>query len=112
MSPKLAEDSEAVARFVREARAAARLVSPHVVSVLDVATLDDGTPYIVMERLVGCDLATLLERGGALEPSLAVGVRARGHGGARRGARRGHRPTGISSPRTSSSPSKRAVRRS
>lgn len=73
MSPKLAEDSEAVARFVREARAAARLVSPHVVSVLDVATLDDGTPYIVMERLVGCDLATLLERGGALEPSLAVG---------------------------------------
>lgn len=73
MSPKLAEDSEAVARFVREARAAARLVSPHVVSVLDVATLDDGTPYIVMERLVGCDLATLLERGGALEPSRAVG---------------------------------------
>lgn len=73
MSPKLAEDSEAVARFVREARAAARLVSPHVVSVLDVATLDDGTPYIVMERLVGCDLATLLERDGALEPSVAVG---------------------------------------
>ncbi len=49
-------------RFLREAQAAARLDSEHVVRVLDVAELDDGTPYIVMERLDGCDLAALAAR--------------------------------------------------
>ncbi len=46
---------EAVARFVREARAAVTVASDHVVRVLDVASLDSGEPYIVMEYLVGRD---------------------------------------------------------
>ena len=37
--------------------------------VLDVAQLADGTPYIVMELLEGCDLATLLAAEGPLAPS-------------------------------------------
>src|SRR6185503_13653342 len=47
---------EIVARLLREARASARLRSEHVVRVLDVGTLDDGAPFIVMEHLVGTDV--------------------------------------------------------
>lgn len=54
---------EVVERFLREARAARRLEGPHVARVLDVDVLDDGTPFIVMERLVGTDLFALARRG-------------------------------------------------
>jgi serine/threonine protein kinase len=58
----LASDDRAVAvaRFTREARAAARIQSEHVVRVSDVAALADGTPYMVMELLEGLDLRELL----------------------------------------------------
>lgn len=61
MVPELCEHPEAVARFLREARAAVRIRSEHVARVLDVGTLDDGAPYMVMEFLLGRDLATELE---------------------------------------------------
>src|SRR5579859_7015826 len=44
---------EAVARFLREARAAARIQSEHVARVSDVGTLETGAPYLVMEYLEG-----------------------------------------------------------
>ena len=59
---------ESVSRFLTEARAAARIQSEHVVRVLDVATLDDGTPYIVMEFVAGRDLDATLRRGLAKTP--------------------------------------------
>src|SRR5215510_1350228 len=52
---------EAQVRFLREAQAAAKLTSDHVVRVFDVGTLDSGVPYMVMELLAGDDLAALLE---------------------------------------------------
>jgi eukaryotic-like serine/threonine-protein kinase len=48
---------QALERFHREARAAARLKSEHVARVIDVGTLDQGMPYIVMEYLDGEDLS-------------------------------------------------------
>jgi eukaryotic-like serine/threonine-protein kinase len=63
----------AIARFVREARAAARIQSDHVVRVIDVAALPDGTPYMVMEYLEGEDLRAVLERRGQLPTEEAVG---------------------------------------
>jgi serine/threonine-protein kinase len=69
---ELMANEDAVARFVREARSLARVKSEHVVRVHDVATLPDGTPFIVMEYLEGYDLATLLTKSGPLEPPLAV----------------------------------------
>src|SRR5688572_5390146 len=56
----------AIDRFLREARAVAKLDSDHVVRVYDCGTLDDGLPYIAMERLVGHDLASELAARGTL----------------------------------------------
>jgi serine/threonine protein kinase len=46
-------NAEAVGRFLREARAAVRIMSEHVARVIDVGTLDNGAPYMVMEYLDG-----------------------------------------------------------
>jgi serine/threonine-protein kinase len=59
-------------RFVREARAAARIKSEHVVRVLDVDRLPSGEPYIVMEYLVGTDLHRLVREQGPLPLRTAV----------------------------------------
>jgi serine/threonine protein kinase len=65
-------NGEAVSRFSREARAAARITSEHVARVFDVGTLDSGAPYMVMEYLDGFDLGTWLERKGPLDCEDAV----------------------------------------
>ena len=57
---------ESVARFVGEARAAARIDSDHVCRVFDVDILPDGVPYMVMEHLEGNDLEEELRRRGQL----------------------------------------------
>src|SRR6516225_7280162 len=59
-------------RFMREARVAAKLQSVHAAKVLDVGTLDQGQPYIVMEYLDGKDLAAVLEERGPLPIQEAV----------------------------------------
>ncbi|MBX3191808.1 MAG: protein kinase [Labilithrix sp.] len=71
MLPKLT-DRGAEERFLREAQAAVKIRSEHVVRVLDVADLPDRTPYIVMEYLEGTDLSALLRRHGPLHPERAV----------------------------------------
>ncbi len=63
------QGAETVERFVREAQAAARLRSEHVVRVMDAGALDGGLPFLVMEFLQGCDLAELLALEGRLEPA-------------------------------------------
>ncbi|MGH7269391.1 MAG: serine/threonine-protein kinase, partial [Polyangiaceae bacterium] len=66
-----ADDSEAVTRFLREARAAARIQSEYVARVADVGTLESGAPYLVMEYLEGHDLDALVSKG-ALPEALAI----------------------------------------
>ena len=48
------------ARLYREARALSRIESEHAARVLDVGRLDDGAPYLVIERLEGADLGRVL----------------------------------------------------
>ncbi len=62
-------DEESRARFVREARAAAKLRSEHVVRVTDVGETEDNVPYMVMELLEGLDLQQLIKRG-PVDPAL------------------------------------------
>ena len=71
--PKVLERPRLVARFSREARAAASLQSEHVARVIDVGTLESGGPYIVMEYLEGEDLSHVLARRGPLPSDEAVG---------------------------------------
>jgi eukaryotic-like serine/threonine-protein kinase len=67
-----AQDQNAVERFLREARAAVALSSEHVARVIDVATLETGAPYMVMEYLAGEDLGQVLQRNGPLATAAAV----------------------------------------
>src|SRR6476646_5507325 len=60
------QNAEAIERFSREARAAAKLKSDHVARVIDVGTLENGSPYMVMEYLEGCDLSQYVDRAGPL----------------------------------------------
>lgn len=55
--PDALSSPEAVARFAREARAAAKIKGAHIARVLDVGTSDTGLPYMVMEYLEGVDLS-------------------------------------------------------
>jgi serine/threonine protein kinase len=48
---------EAIRRFQQEARAAGAIGHPNICGVTDLGALDDGSPYMVMERLVGETLA-------------------------------------------------------
>ena len=67
-----AKEPNAVARFFREAQTAAKLRSDHIVDVLDVGRLDEGTPFLVMELLEGETLSARIRREGQLPASLAV----------------------------------------
>ena len=62
VSPLYAQNPEASARFLREARAAAMLRHPNAVDVLDMGKTDDGSLFLVLELLEGTDVADLLER--------------------------------------------------
>ncbi len=59
MLPHLADDPQFVTMFLDEARLAANVASPHVVSTLDLGRADDGSLYIVMELVVGVPLSAL-----------------------------------------------------
>ncbi|HEX4447192.1 MAG TPA: protein kinase [Polyangiaceae bacterium] len=71
--PAAFETPEAVARFLREAQAAFQIRSEHVARILDVGTLETGSPFMVMEFLTGSDLGQVLEERGALPISEAIG---------------------------------------
>jgi serine/threonine-protein kinase len=71
MHESLGGDAEFVARFDREARAAARLVHPGVVSVFDQG-MDQGRPYIVMEYVEGRTLRQVVIREAPMPPARAL----------------------------------------
>jgi serine/threonine-protein kinase len=71
--PEAREKPMMVERFQREARAALRLEGPNVARVMDVDTLDDGTPFLVMEYLEGTDLSGVRRDGTPLPLAEAVG---------------------------------------
>ncbi len=73
LAENLGGDESVHRRFVREARLAARLSHPNVVSVFD-AGEDGGRPYIVMEYVEGENLAELLARRGRIPPEEARGL--------------------------------------
>jgi len=69
----LGDDDDFAARFVREARAAARLNSPHVVAVFDQGS-DAGTTFLVMEYVAGNTLRDLIREEAPLPPHRALAL--------------------------------------
>jgi serine/threonine protein kinase/Flp pilus assembly protein TadD len=69
---RLAQDSSALARFQREARAVAALSQANVVAIYDVGT-DQGTAFVIMELLEGETLGQRLQRT-VLDGRTALGI--------------------------------------
>ena len=67
-------DPQQLARFQREAEAAASLSHPNVVGVFDVGRTDDGYSYLACELLHGSDLDAYLESKGRVSVQMAVHI--------------------------------------
>ena len=59
----LLKDPDIVKRFVREARAGAKISHPNIATVHMVGQTEDGVPFIVMEYVPGRPLSALLDKG-------------------------------------------------
>jgi serine/threonine protein kinase len=68
------QEGEAVARFEREARAAASIRHPNVVDVTDFGQSSDGVLFLVMEYVEGETLYQLLRREGTLGLQRTAGI--------------------------------------
>ena len=73
MHPGLGDDDEFAARFVREARSAARLDHPNVVAVFDQGD-DDGTVFLAMEYVAGHTLRDVIRKESPMAPSRALAL--------------------------------------
>jgi eukaryotic-like serine/threonine-protein kinase len=73
MSPALAENLDARARFLREAQLTSRVRHPHAVDVTDVGS-EAGQTFLVMELLEGEDLASFIEWRGRLPLEQAADI--------------------------------------
>ena len=73
LPPRLAKDEEFVQRFVREARAAAKLSHPNIVQGIDVGYAD-GYYYFAMELVDGVTLRDLVKSEGGLEEKQALDI--------------------------------------
>ena len=87
IAPDLADDSDFRERFLREARIAATLTHPNVVTVYDAGEID-GLLYIAMQYVPGPDLVGDPARGAPPRALPRAGHRPPGRRRARRRARR------------------------
>ena len=74
LRPRAMGSERARQRFLREARAAAKLRSEHIAKVRDVGVTDTGAPFMVMDLLSGCDVQQLIKARGALPIAEAVAI--------------------------------------
>jgi eukaryotic-like serine/threonine-protein kinase len=70
----LAQESQALLRFQREAELVSMLQNPHVVQIVDFDTTEQGEPYIVMEYLSGESLELRLARQPALPLDVTIRI--------------------------------------
>lgn len=74
ISQSMAQDTEAIARFNREAANAAQINHPNVCGIYDFGETPDGLIYLAMEFIEGEALTDLLKREGALSPRRAADI--------------------------------------
>src|SRR5687767_7654684 len=74
LSDETLQEGEAIARFEREARAAASIRHPNVVDVTDFGKSPEGVFFLVMEYVDGESLYQLLRREGTLDVQRTVTI--------------------------------------
>ena len=74
LSDEMLQEGEAIARFEREARAAASIRHPNVVDVTDFGKSEEGVFFLVMEYVDGESLYQLLRREGTLDLQRTVSI--------------------------------------
>src|SRR5215207_781905 len=77
LSRECTDRRELVDRFFAEAKAVNLIRHESIVNVLDLATLPDGRPYIIMEYLDGAPLAAIIDHAVAMRTPLPLGGLAR-----------------------------------
>ncbi|HEX4423569.1 MAG TPA: protein kinase [Kofleriaceae bacterium] len=77
LSRECSDRRDLVDRFFAEAKAVNLIRHESIVNVLDLATLPDGRPYIIMEYLDGSALASIIEHAVQLQAPLPLGGIAR-----------------------------------
>ncbi|MCY1062443.1 serine/threonine-protein kinase [Nannocystis sp. SCPEA4] len=69
-----ASQADIIKRFLLEAQVASRVKHPNIVDISDYGQIPGGTAYYAMEYLTGETLAARIDRGGRLEPQLALEI--------------------------------------
>jgi len=69
-----ASESQVVARFQREARAASMIGHDNIIEIMDLGYTPEGAPYIVMELLDGQPLSNVIEADKGMEIPRAVDI--------------------------------------
>jgi len=72
LRPKLAKNKTYVARFMREARSAARVEHPNIVAAYDVGQSEEGYHYFAMEFVEGDSLKRVVKKEGVLPEKRAL----------------------------------------
>jgi serine/threonine-protein kinase len=71
---ELRDSRRAILRFEREAKLAGSIEDERIAAVVDFGVASDGVPFLVMELLVGGDLAELISRYGMLPAPRAANI--------------------------------------
>ncbi|MEP7120459.1 MAG: serine/threonine-protein kinase [Byssovorax sp.] len=74
LHPQIAQKADTLRRFEREAQAAGRIGSQHIVEVLDLGELADGSRFMVLEYLDGTTLDQRIRSRGRLTPEEATPI--------------------------------------
>ncbi len=74
MNPGMTADTDAIARFNREAANASRLNHPNVCGIYDFGETPEGLIYLAMEYIEGESLTSLIAKSGALAPQRAAAI--------------------------------------
>ena len=74
LRPEFLTDPLVLARFAEEGRTCTRLIHPNIVRVVECATAEDGSPYMVMDLLEGVPLAAYTHHGERVPTAQAVPI--------------------------------------
>jgi serine/threonine-protein kinase len=74
LRPEFLAEPQVLARFLEEANTCMRLIHPNIVRMIECASAEDASPYLVMELLEGVPLGAYTQHGGRVPMAQAVPI--------------------------------------